>query len=83
MDYKNGYSIKPKYVTSVGEVVFTDGTNDVRANQVTCEDYGYTFNASTGTCTSFRYNTKINLTSNNAHNIIKGALNTTNVGTEN
>ena len=83
MDYKNGYSIKPKYVTSVGEVIFTDGTNDVRANQVTCEDYGYTFNASTGTCTSFRYNTKINLTSNNAHNIIKGTLNTTNVGTEN
>ena len=83
MEFKNGYSIKPKYVTSVGEVIFTDGTNEVRANQITCEDYGYIYNASTGTCSSFRYNTKINITSNNAHNIIKGSLNTTNLGTEN
>ena len=83
MDYKKGYSIKPNYVTSVGEVIFTDGTNDVRANQVTCQDYGYTFDPSTGTCSAFRYNTKINATSNNAHNMIKGSLNTTNNGTEN
>ena len=83
MEYKKGYSIKPSYINQTGEVVFTDGTNEVRANQKTCQDYGYTYNESTGTCTAFRYNTKINNTSDNVHNIIKGDLNTTNLGTEN
>ena len=83
MNYKNGYSIKPKYITQTGEVIFTDGTNEVRANQITCQDYGYTYNESTGTCSAFKYNTKINNTSDNVHNIIKGNLNTTNLGTEN
>ena len=83
MNYKNGYSIKPKHITQTGEVIFTDGTNEVRANQITCQDYGYTYNESTGTCSAFKYNTKINNTSDNVHNIIKGNLNTTNLGTEN
>jgi hypothetical protein len=83
MNYKNGYSIKPSHITQTGEVIFTDGTNEVRANQITCQDYGYTYNESTGTCSAFKYNTKINNTSDNVHNIIKGNLNTTNLGTEN
>ena len=82
MDFKKGFTIKPKAVNSVGEVIFTDGTNDVVANQRTCEAYGYTFNATKGTCEAFIYNTKINRTSNDVHNIIKGANNTTNEGTE-
>ena len=83
MEYKKQYSIKPSYINQTGEVVFTDGTNEVRANQITCQDYGYTYNETTGTCTAFKYNTKINNTSDNVHNIIKGDLNTTNLGTEN
>ena len=82
MEFKKGFTIKPKAVNSVGEVIFTDGTNDVVANQRTCEAYGYTFNATKGTCEAFIYNTKINRTSNDVHNIIKGANNTTNEGTE-
>lgn len=82
MEFKKGFTIKPKAVNSVGEVIFTDGTNDVVANQRACEAYGYTFNATKGTCEAFIYNTKINRTSNDVHNIIKGANNTTNEGTE-
>jgi hypothetical protein len=50
MDYKRGFNIKPKEITGIGEVIFTDGTNDVVPNQLSCEAYGYTYNADTGTC---------------------------------
>jgi len=83
MEYKKGYNIKPSHINQTGEVIFTDGTNEVRANQKTCQDYGYTYNESTGTCSAFKYNTKTNNTSDNVHNIIKGDLNTTNLGTAN
>ena len=83
MEYKKGFKIKPKYVTSIGNVIFTDGTNDVEPNQLTCEAYGYTYNEATGTCTAFDYNTKITNTSDNIYNIVNGELNTTNIGTEN
>jgi hypothetical protein len=83
MEYKKGFKIKPKYVTSIGNVIFTDGTNDVEPNQLTCEAYGYTYNEATGTCTAFDYNTKITNTSDNIYNIVNGELNTTNRGTEN
>lgn len=83
MEFKKGLTIKPKVVNSVGEVIFTDGTNDVVANQRVCEAYGYRYNDGKGTCEAFIYNTKINRTSNNVHNIIKGSNNNTNSGTEN
>ena len=83
MQFKKGFKIKPKYISSTGDVIFTDGTNDVIPNQLSCESYGYVYNETTGTCTAFKYNTKINNTSDNVHNIIKGNLNTTNKGTEN
>ena len=40
MDYKKGYNIKPKEVLRTGEILFTDGTNDVIPNQAACEAYG-------------------------------------------
>ena len=83
MEFKKGLTIKPKVINSVGEVIFTDGTNDVVANQRVCEAYGYRYNDGKGTCEAFIYNTKINRTSNNVHNIIKGSNNNTNSGTEN
>tara|TARA_R100001463_G_scaffold14554_2_gene38219 strand:- start:2273 stop:3118 length:846 start_codon:yes stop_codon:yes gene_type:complete len=83
MEFKKGFTIKPKVINSVGEVIFTDGTNDVVANQKVCEAYGYRYNEGKGTCEAFIYNTKINRTSNDVHNIIKGTRNTTNEGTEN
>ena len=60
MEFKKGLTIKPKVINSVGEVIFTDGTNDVVANQRVCEAYGYRYNDGKGTCEAFIYNTKIN-----------------------
>jgi hypothetical protein len=81
MEYLTGYTIKPYEITSLGDVIFTDGTNtDLGANQVTCEAYGYTYDKATGTCRAFRYNTNLNRNISNINNRLNGAGNTTEVG---
>jgi len=44
MKFKKEFKRKPKGITGIGEVIFTDGTNDVVPNQLSCEAYGYTYN---------------------------------------
>jgi len=81
MEYLTGYTIKPELVTGTGEVRFTDGTNnDLGANQVTCEAYGYTYDIPSGTCISFRVNTNLNRNISNINNKNNGAGNTTELG---
>lgn len=74
MDYKKGYNIKPKEVLRTGEILFTDGTNDVIPNQAACEAYGYTYNAATGTCTAFKYDSTLDRRFNNIHNNVSGGV---------
>ena len=82
MSYLKGYTIKPYQTTKGGEVIFTDGTNtDIRANQVQCEAYGYTYDRASGTCNSFRHNTNLNRAIRNINNKINGARNITELGT--
>jgi len=70
MDYIKGYEIKPYEITQLGEVLFTDDTtNYLRANQQTCEAYGYKFNKATGTCQAFNFN----------YNLLKQFRNSTNI----
>ena len=76
MEYKKGHKIKPKTITSIGEVVFTDGTNDVSPNQISCEAYGYTFDKATSSCLAFKYNHTLNTNFNNIENKIQGKNNT-------
>ena len=84
MEYLKGYTIKPYEVTGTGEVLFTDGTNnDIRANQVQCGAYGYTYDPATGTCRSFTYNTNLISTLRNTSNKINGPGNTTQIGSNN
>ena len=84
MQYLKGYTIKPSQITGVGEVIFTDGTNnDIRANEVQCGAYGYTYDKATGTCRSFIFNTNLISTFWNTSNKINGAQNITQIGTEN
>lgn len=81
MEYLTGYTIKPYEITSLGDVIFTDGTNnDLGANQVTCEAYGYTYDKATGTCRAFRYNTNLQRNINNINNSLNGTGNTTELG---
>tara|TARA_R110000787_G_scaffold156160_1_gene270041 strand:- start:6331 stop:7236 length:906 start_codon:yes stop_codon:yes gene_type:complete len=52
-NFISGYTIKPRTITSFGNVIFTDGTNDCVANQLTCEAYGYVYNRSRGICMAY------------------------------
>jgi hypothetical protein len=83
MEYRKGYTIKPKEISSTGIVTFTDGTNDVMANQITCEAYGYTYNQESATCSAFKYNVNINKNIKTSTNIIKGSRNSLERATDN
>jgi len=83
MEYLSGYTVKPGRVTETGEVLFTDGTNEVLANQLQCEAYGYTYNNASGTCSAYRINTNLPRNVSNINNRINGARNTTELGTNN
>ena len=65
MKYKKGHRIKPKEIRENGAVVFTNGTNDCNANQVTCEAYGYTWSRLRNRCEAFR--------ATNEHNKAQGS----------
>lgn len=84
MNYLKGYTIKPYEIIGTGEVLFTDGTNnDIRANQVQCGAYGYTYNSATGTCESFTFNTNLTRAFWNTSNKINGPQNITQIGSTN
>ncbi len=72
MEFRKGYTIKPKEILGTGEIRFTDGTNDVIPNQNACEAYGYTYNTATGTCNAFNYNSSLNRKFNNITNNTSG-----------
>ena len=75
--YIKGFSVKPLRTTEIGNVIFTDGTNQVTPNQLQCEAYGYTYDKVTGTCSAFRYSSNLNKTFSNLNNVIKGSGNST------
>ena len=77
MDFKKGYTIKPKEVLTNGEVIFTDGTNDVRSNQITCEAYGYNWGTKSQKCFAYRHNSKVHTSFRNTTNQRQGSQNKT------
>tara|TARA_R110000744_G_scaffold37931_4_gene86797 strand:- start:5121 stop:5957 length:837 start_codon:yes stop_codon:yes gene_type:complete len=81
--YIKGFEVKPTRTTQVGTVIFTDGTNEVTPNQLQCEAYGYTYDKALRTCSAFRYNTGLGRAFSNLSNLIKGAGNSTQTGTNN
>ena len=83
MEFRNGLSVKPKEVLRSGQVVFTDGTNDVTPNQTDCEAYGYTYNHRTRTCEAYNYTMRVQQAISNETNTIKGSTNSTETGTGN
>ena len=72
MEYKKGHKIKPKETLENGRVIFTDGTDDVYPNQISCEAYGYKWNKGNNTCSAFPSNFKINKLFKNTTNTITG-----------
>ena len=81
--FKKGFDVKPASISSIGEVTFTDGTNELQPNQEQCEAYGYTYNIATGTCSAFRYNTNVNRNFSNENNKFQGVGSSTETGTNN
>ena len=75
MEYKKGHKIKPKEIGVNGLVVFTDGTNDVSPNQISCEAYGYKWNKKSNTCYGFKSKYKVNKLFKNTTNRNIGAEN--------
>jgi len=81
MNYLTGYTIKPYEITSLGGVIFTDGTNNaIQPNQSQCEAYGYTYDRASGTCSAFRFNTNLERTLSNINNKNNGSGNTNQLG---
>jgi hypothetical protein len=81
MEYLTGHTLKPSQISTLGEVLFTDGRNDdLSANQLTCEAYGYTYDSASGTCRAFRYNTNLDRNIGNINNKLNGPRNTTQLG---
>ena len=83
MEFRNGYTIKPKEVLRSGQVVFTNGTDDVLPNQAACESYGYTYDRATGSCIAYMYSARTETAISNEKNIVRGANNSTEINTTN
>ena len=81
MEYKTGFTVKPYEVTALGQVIFTDGTNNnIVPNQIQCEAYGYTYDRTSGTCSAFRYTSSLPINTQNTNNRLNGAGNSTQTG---
>jgi hypothetical protein len=78
-----GFAVKPLRTTGLGNVVFTDGTDEVIPNQLQCESYGYTYDVASNTCSAFRRNTNLNTSFDNLSNKISGTGNVTESRTNN
>jgi len=84
-----GFTVKPFSTSGLGIVTYTSGLDSeglpqlVEPNQLQCEAYGYTYNKVTGTCSSFRYNTNLNIAVANENNKTYGSGNSTQTGTIN
>tara|TARA_R100000655_G_scaffold53439_5_gene91421 strand:+ start:1287 stop:2150 length:864 start_codon:yes stop_codon:yes gene_type:complete len=81
--FVKGIAVKPEKIRANGQVIFTDGTNTVSANQEQCEAYGYTYNKDTSTCTAYIPKTKININADKRNNKILGTNNSIGVATFN
>ncbi len=73
MNYKKGFKIKPERIDNKGRVYFTDGTNEVNPNQLSCEAYGYKYNKFSNTCNidnaSFNLEKEFQVSSNTLNGI--------------
>ena len=83
MKYKKGHKIKPEIVVNNGSVIFTDGTNLVPPNQISCEAYGYKWDEKNGVCTAFNYTTKLARLNRDISNTNIGSSNVTQSGVQN
>ena len=75
MEYKKGFKIKPDRVDEAGRVYFTDGTDEVNPNQISCEAYGYKYNKFSNTCSIDSLSFNLSKEFNSDKNSLKGINN--------
>ena len=86
MEYRNGFTIRPKEILRSGQVIFTNDDKsavDINPNQAACEAYGYTYNTATGICEAYSYSAQTEQAISNEKNVVKGARNSTESNTTN
>tara|TARA_R110001583_G_scaffold40461_1_gene129201 strand:- start:1411 stop:2256 length:846 start_codon:yes stop_codon:yes gene_type:complete len=82
MKYKKGFKIKPYEIQLNGSLRFTDGTNNnLLANQITCEAYGYRYDTATGTCKAYDIQFRLKNLENENFTQLIGTKHTLNKGT--
>ena len=81
--FLSDFNIKPLKTEQTGQVIFTNGTEEVIPNQRQCEAFGYTFNKQSGVCSAFKSTSRVETSTNNLSNTVKGELNTTRTGVTN
>ena len=75
MEYLIGYKNKPESISKEGIVLFTNGTDTVQVNQITCEAYGYKYNAFNGSCEVKTTSNKLGKLESNKNNRVSGTNN--------
>jgi len=83
IEFKNGFTVRPAAVSAFGEVEFTDGTINLKPNQLQCEAYGYTYDPVSRSCIAFNYNSNLDSSFNNIDNSTKGMGNEVGTGVSN
>jgi hypothetical protein len=76
MEYLNGTNVKPYSVDEVGNVHFTDGTNNnIRPSQFICESYGYRYDTVSGSCMAFAVDPNLPMQMSGQNNLSRGSNN--------
>ena len=74
MEYLNGTNVKPYSVDEVGNVHFTDGTNNnIRPSQFICESYGYRYDTVSGSCMAFAVDPNLPMQMSGKNNLSRGS----------
>ena len=74
MEYLNGINVKPYSVDEVGNVHFTDGTNNnIRPSQFICESYGYRYDTVSGSCMAFAVDPNLPMQMSGQNNLSRGS----------
>jgi hypothetical protein len=73
--FLEGINLKPLKTEPTGQVIFTNGTDEIKPNKEQCEAYGYMFEKQSGTCYAFKSKSRLVESTNNLSNTVKGEMN--------
>ena len=73
--FLEGINLKPLKTEPTGQVIFTNGTDEIKPNKEQCEAYGYMFEKQSGTCYAFKSKSRLVENINNLSNTVKGEMN--------